>query len=141
MDDLIKAQKYYFLGIFSYLALIQVAGFLSPFYARLMYPEDIAAHTLYFLEIFQDILPWFSILYLVGAFYLVRVQSIVGKIFTWFISAMAVFVNLVYIVATDDADLREALYSISGVFEPILMSIVLFVSYRYLSTKIEREVE
>jgi len=92
---------------------------------------------LYLLEIFQSILPWFSLLYLVGAFYLVRVQSILGKASTWLFSVLAVIVNLAYQLEPEDEYIQETLYNISGVFEPILMSIVLFVSYRYLSAKNE----
>ena len=140
MDDLIKAQRFYFLGIFLYLALIEVVGFLSPFYAVVFYPEDITTKRWLLLEMFQDILPWFSLLYLVGAFYLTRVQSILGMIGTWFFSVMAVFVNLAYLIPTDNEFIEESINNISGLFDPILMSIVLFVSYRYLSAEVERKV-
>lgn len=143
MDDLVKALKFYFLGIFLYLVLIEVAAFLSPFYALVFYsqdlaqtPRDLAEQSFYLLGLAQEILPLFSLLYLLGAFYLTRVQSVVGKIVTWVISVTAVFTNLAYLIPTDDQYLQHNLYSISGLFDPILVSIILFVSYRYLSSKI-----
>lgn len=147
MDDLVKALKFYFFGIFLYLVLIEVVGFLSPFYALVFYsqdlaqtPRELAEQSFYLLGVAQDILPLFSLLYLPGAFYLTRIQSVFGKIVTWVISVTAVFTSLVYLIPTNDQYLQDSLYSISGLFDLILVSIILFVSYRYLSSKIEDKV-
>ena len=135
MDDLSKGLKYFFFGFLLYPMMIEVTGFLTPLYAVKYFPNNPVDNMWYFYELFEYKIPWFSLLYIPGAYYLTKYQSIFGKLLTWLVVGLSVFMNLSFMIEFDDEATAEVFHTSGGLLEPFLICLVLFISFRATRNK------
>jgi hypothetical protein len=116
-----KALAGVILGLLGTIVLVNILGFISPIWVAWRYEtvEESVAHSRDVLELGRTIGPWFSLLFLYGAWQLAQTQkTIIGR---WTITLVGALVSATYI--------GEALYDIWA--NPLIGN--LFYGFQFLS--------
>ena len=134
MNQIAKSSKYFLFGILLYPILMNVIVFLSPVYSRLVFGEG-TEHYQDLKHMAQMVLPFFSIFYLIGAYYLSQLTGMFGKIILLTLSSMLVLSYIVRIIFPDEVTIYVWTKLIS--VDYLLLTTALVIIFNYCRSSSE----